>query len=200
MSAVADRCREAGEWARLAAARRWQRWLVLRQHWQPSEEAFHLALAAVVGILAGLVNFFFYLATESVRWLVVHDPRDPIEVAEMLPYAARFAVPALGALAAGLILQWGLRLARQEGSTNMLEVVVAGDGRLPLRTTLVKTASALVSIATGASIGREGSIVQLSATLASKGGALAAWPCRPPTTRRSAGPCSRPRLCSAISR
>lgn len=176
VNAFAGRCRQTVEWARLAAAQRWQRWLALRQHWRPSEEAFHLALAAVVGILAGLVNFFFYLATESVRWMVVRNPGDPIEVAEMLPYAARFAVPALGALAAGLILQWGLRLARNEGSTNMLEVVVAGDGRLPLRTTLVKTASALLSIATGASIGREGSIVQLSATLASKGGAWAAWP------------------------
>ena len=52
-----------------------------------------------------------------------------------------------------------------------------------MRTALVKALSSLISIATGASIGREGSITQMSATLASKLGlergavlgALSAW-------------------------
>ena len=85
-------------------------------------------------------------------------------------------MPTLGGLAAGLILYWGFRLVGPQGSSDLLEVVVAGDGRLPFRTESVKTASALVSIATGASIGREGGITQLSATLASKLGQFAKWP------------------------
>ena len=88
----------------------------------------------------------------------------------------RLLVPTLGGLVAGLILYWGFRLVGRQGSSDLLEVVVAGDGRLPFRTESVKTASALVSIATGASIGREGGITQLSATLASKLGQLAKWP------------------------
>ena len=75
-----------------------------------------------------------------------------------------------------MILYWGLRLVRQQGSSNLLEVVVAGDGRLPFRTGLVKFISALMTIGTGGSIGREGGIVQFSATLASKWGQLAKWP------------------------
>jgi len=86
------------------------------------------------------------------------------------------AIPALGGLAAGLVLHWGGRLAGRQGSTNLLEVVVAGDGRLPFRSGIVKVMSSLVSIGTGASIGREGGITQLSATLASKWGQLAKWP------------------------
>ncbi|HMP84125.1 MAG TPA: chloride channel protein, partial [Verrucomicrobiota bacterium] len=74
------------------------------------------------------------------------------------------------------VLHWGLRLIGRQGTSNMLEVVVAGDGRLPFRTNLVKAASSLVSIGTGASIGREGAITQLSATLASKLGQFAKWP------------------------
>ena len=88
----------------------------------------------------------------------------------------RLAVPTLGGLAAGLILYWGFWLVGEQGSSDLLEVVVAGDGRLPFRTESVKTISALVSIATGASVGREGGITQLSATLASKLGQLAKWP------------------------
>src|SRR5262245_29240095 len=88
----------------------------------------------------------------------------------------RVVTPALGGLCAGLILYWGLRLVGQQGSSNLLEVVVAGDGRLPLRTAIVKFLSSLVTISTGGSIGREGGTVQLSATLASKGGQLGRWP------------------------
>ncbi len=54
--------------------------------------------------------------------------------------------------------------------------MVAGDGRLPFRSAMVKFLSSLVSIGTGASAGREGAITQLSATLASKWGQLAKWP------------------------
>ena len=54
-------------------------------------------------------------------------------------------------------------------------MIVAGDGRLPLRSALVKFVSSLITIGSGGSIGREGGITQLSATLASKWGQLAKW-------------------------
>jgi len=87
----------------------------------------------------------------------------------------RLLIPSLGGLAAGLVLYWGLRLAGQQRSSNLLEVVVASDGRLPFRTAIVKAVSSLLSIGSGASIGREGAITQLAATFASKWGQLAHW-------------------------
>src|SRR5580692_3342572 len=158
----------------------------LRRHWQGAlrwreklvfkEEPFHLVMAGVVGVLGGLVNLFFYYAGEMVQRAFLPQTGDPVQVAEMLTATQRLLVPTLGGLAAGLILYWGFRLVGPQGSSDLLEVVVVGDGRLPFRTESVKTASALVSIATGASIGREGGITQLSATLASKLGQLAKWP------------------------
>ena len=137
-------------------ALRWREKLVLR------EEAFHLVLAGLVGVIGGLVNLFFFYAVHLIQ------PGDPVEVAGRLNDWERVLVPTLGGLAAGLVLHWGLRLVGPQGSTDLLEVVVAGDGRLPFRTELVKTVSAIISIATGASIGREGGITQLAATLSSK--------------------------------
>ena len=154
----------------------------LRRHWQgalrwreklvPKEEGFHLLLAGSVGVIGGVVNLFFY---EAVR-LIQPANIDIVEIAEKLPVWERILLPASGGLVAGLILQWGLKFVGKPGATSLIEAVVAGDGRLPTRTELVKTCSAIVSIATGASIGREGGIVQLSATLASKMGQLAKWP------------------------
>ena len=157
-----------------------------RRHWQAAlhwreklvfkEEAFHLLLATGVGCIGGLVNLFFFYAGEMVQRLFLPQPTDPVQAALMFAPWQRLAVPTLGGLAAGLILYWGFRLVGPQGSSDLLEVVVAGDGRLPFRTESVKTGSALVSIATGASIGREGGITQLSATLASKLGQVAKWP------------------------
>lgn len=156
--------------------RHWQRGIQLREKFELREEALHLALAGGVGIIGGLVNLFFYYAIEHVKWFFLRRPGDPVEVAEMLSPWERALIPTLGGLAAGLVLHWGLRLVGQQGSTNLLEVVVAGDGKLPFRTGVVKFMSSLVSIGTGASLGREGGITQLSATLASKWGQLAKWP------------------------
>src|SRR5690348_10983527 len=155
--------------------RHWQRALRIREKLHFSEEAFHLILAGGVGVLGGLVNLFFYWATESVKLLFLREPGDPSEVAEMMAGWQRVVTPTLGGLCAGLVLYWGLRLAGPQRSTNLLEVVVAGDGRLPFRNGLIKFLSSLVSIGSGASIGREGGITQLSATLASKWGQLAKW-------------------------
>lgn len=158
--------------ARALLRRHWRRALRLRQKLQPSEQAVHLVLAGLVGLIGGLANLAYYHGVESVKLLFLHREGDPVELAEMLTPWLRVVFPTIGGLIAGLILHFGLRLAGPQRTTNLLEVVVAGDGRLPLRSGLVKTLSALISIGTGASIGREGGIVQLSATLASKAGQL----------------------------
>jgi CIC family chloride channel protein len=150
--------------------RHWRRALHWREKLVLNEEAFHLVLAGLVGVIGSLVNLFFYYAVHLIQ------AGDPVEVAGRLNDWERVLVPTLGGLAAGLVLHWGLRLVGPQGSTSLLEVVIAGDGRLPFRTELVKTFSAIISIATGASIGREGGITQLAATLSSKLGQIAKWP------------------------
>ena len=150
--------------------RHWRRALRLREKLALNEEAFHLVLAGLIGVIGGLVNLFFYYAVHLIQ------PGDPVEVAGQFKDWERVLFPTMGGLAAGLVLHLGFRLVGPQGSSNLLEVVVAGDGRLPCRTELVKTVSAIISIATGASIGREGGITQLAATLSSKLGQIAKWP------------------------
>ena len=53
-----------------------------------------------------------------------------------------------------------------------MEAVVVGNGKISFRASLVKTISALFSISSGASIGREGPLVQLSSLLASLAGQI----------------------------
>ena len=155
--------------------RYWKRALRIREKLRFNEEAFHLVLAGGVGVLGGLVNLLFYYTTKSLKGLFMHHPGDAVEIAQMLESWERVLLPTVGGLGAGLILYWGLRLVGQQGSNNLLEVVVAGDGRLPFRSGMVKCFSSLMTITTGGSIGSEGGITQLAATLASKWGQLAKW-------------------------
>jgi len=156
--------------------RNWQRALDIRGKLRFSEDAFHLLLAGGVGVIGGLVNIAFYYGNAAARLMFTRHPGDPVEVAEALSGWARVIIPAAGGLIAGLVLYWGLRLSGPQRSSNILEVVIAGDGRLPLRSALVKAISSLITISSGGSIGREGAISQLTATVASKWGQLTKWP------------------------
>jgi chloride channel protein, CIC family len=153
----------------------WQRFLRIREKLRFSEETFHLILAGLVGIVGGVVNLSFHYCSRALSMVSFRGTGELVEMAGDLPAWERVLIPGLGGLAAGLLLYWGLRLVGRQASQNIMEVVVAGDGRLRLRSSLFKTISSLVSISTGASIGREGSITQLTATLASKGGQIAGW-------------------------
>ncbi len=156
--------------------RRLLRW---RERIRISQEAWHLALAGAVGLIGGGTNLVFI---SLIDWLAV-----------LVDWLGRW-FPFFGGLAgegqgnwgwigtigggflAGLTLHFGLRRRVRQGSGNFLEAVFLGDGRLPLRAALVKGFSSLMSIVSGASIGREGSITQLTATFASKGGQWFGWP------------------------
>jgi len=135
----------------------------------------HLLLAGGVGVIGALVNVLFYFFSDSLKELVLHQQGDWTEIADQLPGWQRLLTPAVGGLAAGLILFWALRIVGLPGSSNLLEVVVVGDGRLRFRTAFFKALSSLLTISSGGSIGREGPIIQLSATLASKCGQLVDW-------------------------
>ncbi len=169
------RAKKVVEEAHAFFLKHWKRALRIRERMRFSEDAFHLLLASGVGVIGGLVNICFYYATEMVRQICLRQPGELVEVAEQMVPWQRVVTPTLGGLCAGLVLYWGLRMAGPLRSSNLLEVIVAGDGRLPLRSGIVKFLSSLVTIGSGGSIGREGGITQLSATFASKWGQLAKW-------------------------
>ena len=144
-----------------------------RERVHVSEEAWHLTLAGGVGVIGGLINLgFISLADGLARGIGFVTAWGGLSGAAF----AVIAVPALGGLLAGLVLFLGLHYVRRQGTASFLEAVFLGDGRLKVRTALVNGLSSLLSIATGATIGREGSITQLTATTASGVGQFFDWP------------------------
>lgn len=156
---------------RVLALRMW-----LTERFRPGESTVMLAWAALVGLLGGLAAPVFRRATLAVQWLLTQNATSLLDAAQSLPPWQRLAVPTVGGVLAGLVLQYGMRLARGNKARDYMEAVTVGDGVIRARPALVRITSSLLSVASGGSIGREGAISQLAALVASQVGKFARLP------------------------
>jgi len=122
--------------------------------------------AVLVGVLSAAVVIGFRGLIQAVEWLATGHGGSLVETARALLPWRRALVSAVGGLLAGLVLHFGQRWAAHgpagDRHVDYIDAVRSGEV-LNDRTTLTRTASALVSVGTGASIGREGPMVQMAA-------------------------------------
>ena len=150
---------------RLQRLLRWRLWI--REKIQLTEWQVTLLWAALAGFLGAMASMIFSVLAEGVHEFMTGRTSGVVESMRQLPWWGCLLVPTLGGAAAGLVLLYGSRLTRSESSTDYMEAIVIGNGRIPVRSSLVKTTAALFSIGSGGSIGREGPMVQISSVVAS---------------------------------
>jgi CIC family chloride channel protein len=152
-------------------------WLVER--FRIGDRQFMLVWAALVGLLGALASEAFRRASDLIHFLATGSDSEIISSFAQLPLWQRLTVPTVGGLLAGATLWIGNRLMariRQKTTTDYMEAIVVGNGNISVPASVVKTTSALFSISTGASIGREGPLVQISSLVASLIGRLREFP------------------------
>ncbi len=143
---------------------------------QPSEMQITLVWAGLIGFLGALASVGFRDLIQVVHRLLTGHTGSLVASFYGLSPWQRLLIPAVGGGLAGIALFFGKHLRPGKSTTDYMEAIVLGDGRISFRMSLVKSASALFSIASGASIGREGPLVQLSAMIASLIGRLRKMP------------------------
>jgi len=126
--------------------------------------------AALIGVCGALSGVAFRASTRLVQYLLTRHSTGLVETAELLPWWARIIVPCVGGAVAGLLLWIGQRVPalRAARKVDYMEAVAVGNGQLSARSSLLHAASSFFTIGSGGSIGREGPLVQLAATSASK--------------------------------
>jgi CIC family chloride channel protein len=139
----------------------------LQEKLQPSDWQATLLWAALAGFLGALAAVAFTTLTEGVHEFLTGSRAGIVESMRLLPWWAVVLVPGVGGALAGLVLLLGRHVAPQASSTDYMEAILIGSGRIPIRASLVKSAAALFSIGSGGSIGREGPLVQMSAVVSS---------------------------------
>lgn len=158
------------------ARRRVRARIWLAEHFVVTELQVTLIWAAVIGFLGAWSSIIFRELTEILHFVLTGQVGTYVESFSHLPWWQRILVPTVGGLLAGTTLYMGNRFRRTENSTDYMEAVVVGNGELSVKVSLVKSLSALFSGASGASIGREGPLVQLSSLVASVAGRLMKFP------------------------
>jgi CIC family chloride channel protein len=132
--------------------------------------------AALVGICGALASVAFREGIRLLELIFTGQASGLVNGASQLVGWHRALVPPIGGALAGWVLYLlGSRFISLK-VTDYMEASLVGDGRISLRGTLLRSASSLLTIASGGSIGREGSMVQLSAMIGSRLGLLARAP------------------------
>ncbi len=139
-----------------------------------------LCAAGVMGVLGGLATVVF---RELLGWtqMVLSGgdiPQGMVSLARGLDAWQRFLMPAVGGAIAGVILQSATRWLPRRGAADYMEAISIGRGVIGFRQTVARSLSSIFSIGSGASIGREGPMVQLAAMCSSLTGRYLVLPPR----------------------
>ncbi|HZE12512.1 MAG TPA: ClcB-like voltage-gated chloride channel protein [Chthoniobacterales bacterium] len=149
-------------------------WFKERAH--PTDLQITLFWAGIIGFGGAVCSVGFRFLTGIIHNLMTGNsaPGFVESFAHLSPWW-RFLIPGIGGLIAGLIMYFGVHWRSKVPTTDYMEAVVLGDGKISSRRSLVKCASAMFTIASGGSIGREGPLVQLASLVASAIGRLQNW-------------------------
>jgi CIC family chloride channel protein len=126
-----------------------------------------LALGTVSGISCVGVRLIFRLW----QWIFLQNSGLLPQAASLLSPSRRLLTPVVGAFCATAVLWAVQRWSRAEPLVEYVEAVRLNEGRIPFASTLWRTLSSAFSVATGAAIGREGSMIQFAAAVSSWVGA-----------------------------
>ena len=124
-------------------------------------------IALAVGISAGTVALLFRIGIEELqRWAYGSpDATTFHSFLGQLPWYQVFAVPIIGGLAVGLILNRFTDDGRVRSVADVIEGAALKEGRVEVRYGLASGVASLITLSTGGSTGREGPVVHLAATV-----------------------------------
>jgi CIC family chloride channel protein len=147
----------------LETALRVRFWIQRGTHF--SDAHWMLFWAAAIGVCGALATVVFRSGIGIVEVGWSGNGHGLVALAESLPWPVRLIAPAIGGVLAGVCLLFAG--SPRNAAQDYMEAIAIGDGRIDIRSSLARSTSSLITIASGGSIGREGSMVQLAATVAS---------------------------------
>jgi len=126
-----------------------------------------LLTAILIGISTGCLAVGFRYLLQLATQLCWGDSHDIIGAATALPWYMVVGLPLFGGLLIAPIIALWAPETRGAGVPEVIEAVVAHEGSIKHRTTFFKLISTTISIGFGASVGREGPVVHIGASVGS---------------------------------
>ena len=141
--------------------------LVLRlKRFGRNDQVVLSVLALLIGAAAGGAAILFRHAIGLVQLATLGDASERVaSIAAQLPWWQILLVPTLGGLVIGLAVRYLMPGQRPHGVADVIEASALHGGRMSLTTGVKAAVLSAGSIGVGASVGREGPVVHLGASL-----------------------------------
>jgi CIC family chloride channel protein len=159
----------------------------IREFFGSAGEPRLVAAACCVGLLTGFVAIGLAEAIHAVQALALGERGAPVDVLPFLPRWRVLLVPALGGLLVGIVGRYLSREVRGHGVPEVMEAVALRGGRIRKRVVLTKSLASAITIGSGGSVGREGPIVHIGASVGSAVGQTLGLPADRLRTLTAAG-------------
>jgi len=135
------------------------------------DQLFVMIMAMLIGVFAGVISAGFRTLIDSFRHGLWGEGA-LVDVVIAAPVYLKIGIPALG----GAVVAWSVNRfapeAKGHGVPEVMNAVATQNGFIRMRVVVIKAFASAMSIASGASVGREGPIVQIGSAFGSTIGQL----------------------------
>ena len=132
----------------------------------------YLFLAIIIGVLAGYGAVLFKYVLKFMQWVFFQHTEDFIRFADTVPFWMKIAAPTVGGLVVGVVVSNFASEAKGHGVPEVMQAIALRGGRIRKRVAAAKIFASAVTIGSGGSVGREGPMVQIGASIGSSVGQL----------------------------
>ena len=134
----------------------------------PEEKRYWL-LVPVIGVVSGLLAVLLVRFLGLVHYLCwSYDQSQSLtDVIRATPVFMRILIPTGGGLLVALYVYFRRSSAHLEGTAGLIEALAVGAGRLPAVRTFITALVSIAAVGTGASVGREGALINSGAACGS---------------------------------
>jgi chloride channel protein, CIC family len=132
-----------------------------------SEHLFIILLSIIIGVIAGFAAVGVRLLIHGITNLSFPGNGSLLENITALPWYWKIIIPAVGGLIVGPLIYRFAPEAKGHGVPEVMASLIQKGGRIRPRVAVVKAIASSITIGTGGSVGREGPIIQIGASIGS---------------------------------
>lgn len=132
-----------------------------------TEHTFMIIISIIIGILAGLGSILIRALIQEISNLSFPGHGSLLENITQTPWYWIVLLPFIGGLLTGPLIYFLSPEAKGSGVPEIIQSVLIDGGHIRKRVAIVKSIASAIIIGTGGSVGREGPIIHIGASLAS---------------------------------
>ncbi len=154
-------------WARyfyLQASRKASLWL---EHIRTTEYFFMISMAVIIGVACGFGAVGIKYLVEEISYLCFGHGDSLLERFINTPWYMLLLIPTIGGLIVGPITHFIAPEAKGHGVPEVMQAILLRGGKIRPVVAFVKSLTSAITIGTGGSVGKEGPIVQIGASIGS---------------------------------